>query len=115
MYLKEVSDKTQTKVEIVNERIENLKNKKFDVITSRAMSSLDKLLLYALPFCKKETICIFPKGKKYAEELSEAHKKWQFKCKIMPNEQSDEGKILIISNLKKKKEEKSNAKNTSNR
>ena len=113
MYLKEVAEKTQTKVEIVNGRIEEIKNKKFEVITSRAMTSLDKLLSYAMPFFKKETICIFPKGKKYAEELSEAHKKWQFKCRIEPSEISDEGKILIISNLKKKKE-KINAKNISN-
>ena len=112
MYLKEVSEKTQTKVEIVNGRIEELKNKKFDVLVSRAMSSLDKLLSYALPLCKKETVCIFPKGKKYADELSEAHKKWEFKCKIEPSELSEEGKILIISNLKKK--EKRNAKNSSN-
>ena len=102
MYLKEVAEKTQTNVEILNERIEKIKNKKYDVITSRAMSSLENLLTYAKPFCKKETICIFPKGKKYSEELAEARKKWQFKCRIEANEQSSEGKILIVSNIKEK-------------
>jgi len=113
MYLKEVAEKTQTDVEILNKRIEEIKNRKYDVITSRAMTSLEKLLSYAKPFCKKETVCIFPKGKNYAEELAEAHKKWQFECRIEASEQSSEGKILIISNIKKK--EKKDAKNLSDR
>ena len=102
-YLKEVAEKTETQVAIVNERIENLPPQKVEVITSRAMTSLAELLGYAFPFCKKETICIFPKGKKYAEELAEAHKKWLFKCSIEPSEQSEEGRILIIKNIQKKK------------
>lgn len=106
LYLKEVAEKTETQVAIVNERIENLSPQKVEVITSRAMTSLAELLGYAFPFCKKETICIFPKGKKYAEELAEAHKKWLFKCSIEPSEQSEEGRILIIKNIQKKKRRK---------
>ena len=110
--VKPTVQKTKTDVFIVNDRIENIKNQKYDVITSRAMSSLTSLLSYAEPYCKKNSICLFPKGKKYAEELAEAHKKWNFKCKIEQNEVSAEGRILIISDISKKKE-KRNAKNFS--
>ena len=103
LYLKEVAEKTSVDVNIINERIENISFQKFDVITSRAMTSLTDLLGYAFPFCKKETVCIFPKGKKYAEELAEAHKNWLFKCSVEPSEQSEEGRILIIKNIQKKK------------
>ncbi len=106
VFLKEVAEKTGTKVQIINDRIENVKTQKFDVITSRAMTSLDNLLNYSYRFCSKNTVCIFPKGKKYAEELSLAHKKWNFKCCIEPSSISDEGKILIITKLSKKGENK---------
>ena len=103
LYLNEVSQKTATPVNIINDRIENLKNTKFDVITSRAMSSLSDLLAYAYPFCQENTVCIFPKGKNYALELAEAHQKWHFKCRIEPSDVSDEGKILLITAIKPKR------------
>ncbi len=101
LYLNEVKKITGVKAEIINDRIENLPRQKFDVITSRAMTSLDKLLEYSFRFCKKETLCIFPKGKSFQAEIDEAKKKWRFDCTIEDSEQSEEGKILIISNLSK--------------
>ena len=112
LYLNEVAIKTGVSVNIINDRIENISKKKYDVITSRAMTSLVDLLKYASPFCKDNTICIFPKGKNYSSELAEAHKHWRFKCEIKPSKISEEGKILIITDIKKKKE-KTNAKNFS--
>ena len=100
LYLNEVKKQVGVEVEIINERIEKIKPHIVDVITSRAMTSLDALLQYALPFCGKKTVCIFPKGKKYAEELQEAQKKWSFSCQIVDSEQSDEGKILVITDLR---------------
>ena len=114
LYLNEVASRTGVNVNIINDRIENLPEIKYDVITSRAMSSLVDLLGYAIRFCHKNTVCIFPKGKNYSLELAEAHKKWRFKCVIEPSDVSEEGKILIITDIKKKKE-KRNAKNFSRR
>lgn len=114
LYLNEVASKTGVDVLIKNDRIENLPLEKYDVITSRAMASLEDLLKYAYPFCSEKTVCIFPKGKNYAAELSEAHKKWRFKCSIKQSKVSEEGKILIVTEIRKKKE-KVNAKNFSRR
>ncbi len=102
LYLKAVAELTHADVEIVNDRIENLKVEKADVITSRAMASLKELLAYTYKFCKKETVCIFPKGKKYAEEILEARRQWNFNVEIFASEQSNEGKILVITGLNKK-------------
>lgn len=101
LYLNEVSKITGVNVEILNERIENIKSRQFDVITSRAMASLSELLNYTQKFFKKNTTCIFPKGKSYADEIAEAKRLWNFKCDVVPSEQSDEGVILIITNLSK--------------
>lgn len=114
LFLNEVSAKLKLHARIENERIENLAKKTYDVITSRAMCSLDKLLGYALPFCGKKTICIFPKGKSYAEEIATAQKLYSFKCETKDNLFSDEGKILLITDIKPLKGE-NNAKNTRNR
>lgn len=114
LYLNEVALKTGVNVNIKNDRIEKLPLEKYDVITSRAMASLVDLLNYAYPFCVKNTVCIFPKGKSYALELAEAHKKWRFKCNVVQSKISEEGKILIITDIKNKKE-KTNAKNFSRR
>ena len=70
LYLNEVKDQTNTKVNIINERIEKISAQKADVITSRAMASLNDLLGYAIRFCQENTICIFPKGKKLSIGIS---------------------------------------------
>ena len=38
-----------------------------------------------------------------AEKVAEAKKHWDFDCRIIPSSQSDEGVILIISHLNKRK------------
>ncbi len=106
LYLNELKKQTAINVNIVNDRIENLPSVKVDVITSRALTALDNLLGYAHRFCKASTVCIFPKGRKYAEEIELARRRWKFDCRIEDSEQSAEGKILIITNLSKIKGEK---------
>ena len=90
-------------VEIVNDRIENIETMAADVITSRAMCSLKELLKYACRFVGPQTVGIFPKGKKYSEEISEARKEWSFDCRIVPSEVSEEGVVLVITKIKKLK------------
>ena len=99
LYLNEVNKITEANAVIINDRIENIPPQSFDVITSRAMASLKDLLNYTKKFFGKNTVCIFSKGKSYAEEIAEAEKFWKFDCKIVPSEMSSEGVILIITNL----------------
>ncbi len=99
LYLKEINKITEANAEIINDRIENISAQPFDVITSRAMASLKDLLNYTKKFFGKKTVCIFPKGKSYAEEIAEAKKFWNFDCEVVPSETSGEGVILIITNL----------------
>lgn len=104
LYLNEVKKITGIdNVKIINDRIENIKIPNVDVITSRAMCSLKELLGYVTKFSTSKTLCIFPKGKKYPEEIAEAQKYWNFNYKVVPSEQSDEGAILVINQIKKHK------------
>ena len=90
-----------TNVTVINDRIENVKTQIADVITSRAMTSLNSLIGYSIRFCGKQTKCIFPKGKSHLEEIAEAKKSWKFDLEILKSTQSEEGVILVLTNISK--------------
>ena len=98
-HVKDISDLNNT--EILNCRIEKLSGRKFDVITARAVTSLDKLLEYSFSLLSEKGICIFLKGRSYREEIAIAKQNWNFDYQEIPSRTSDDGKILIISNIVK--------------
>jgi 16S rRNA (guanine527-N7)-methyltransferase len=74
-FLKTVSREIGQAVFIHSERIEFLTNSiKADFISARALASLEKLIKLSFPFEKKETTCIFPKGKSFCHEIPEFEK-----------------------------------------
>lgn len=72
----------------------------FDVVTARAFAPLNKLLGYAAPLLKNGALGLFPKGKRYRDELTEARKNWTFDVKVIPSRTSD-GVILSIEEVKR--------------
>lgn len=54
------------------DRVENIQNAKFDIITSRAVAELGKICEYALPLLKKNGYFVAYKSKKALEELENA-------------------------------------------
>ena len=54
------------------DRVENINDKKFDVITSRAVADLSKIAEYALPLLKKDGFFIAYKSKKAVKEIDDA-------------------------------------------
>lgn len=88
-------------VTVINDRIENTASFQTDVITARALAPLDKLIKYALPFMAIHTRCLFMKGKKADEELAAAQKKFLFAVEKCPSLTSGEGRILILSKVRK--------------
>ena len=54
------------------DRVENINDRKFDIITSRAVADLAKIINYALPLLKKEGYFIAYKSKKALEEIKNA-------------------------------------------
>lgn len=104
VYLNDVCAKLGLKnVRIENTRVENLKLNKVDIVTARAVASLDVLFGYVYGLGKKSGKYLFPKGKTYQEEMLSAGQKWLFDCNVHPNAYSEEGVILEINNLRKRK------------
>ena len=102
LYLNDVKNKLGLKnVEIINGRAENLKLLPANFVTARAVANLSKLFSLALPLTDKKTVLILPKGKTYQEEIIEAKKIWAFDVIVKKNQVSDDGVVLIVSNLRK--------------
>ena len=59
-------------IELICDRVENLKDKKFDVIVSRAVAEMSKISAYALPLLQKDGYFVAYKSKKALEELENA-------------------------------------------
>ncbi len=104
VFLAEVIRKTKVSlsVSLQNCRIEDAQSDRVDVVISRGLASLEKLLVYSEPFLRDDTICLFPKGKKVDEELTETLKKWTMKVTKVPSQSDSSGTILKLENVKRR-------------
>ena len=100
-FLIDVIDKCKLRAFTINERIENIKEKKCSVIVSRAFASLKTLLTRTAHLISKDTVFLLHKGKRYAEEVEETKKIFSFSIKYYDSLTSKEGKILKIQKIKK--------------
>jgi 16S rRNA (guanine527-N7)-methyltransferase len=104
VYLNDVCQKLMLKnVSVLNERIENGVFKNVDVVTARAVASLDTLCGYVGKIGNKNTITLLLKGRTYNEENSVACKKWTYDMDVFNNKYGADGVVLKITNLRKKK------------
>jgi 16S rRNA (guanine527-N7)-methyltransferase len=69
---------------------------KFDLITARAVASLDALLKISRHLSTDKTRWLFLKGKNAQSELDEARAKWQGEFRLEPS-QTDPGAAIIIA------------------
>jgi len=68
-----IADKLELKnLYLINDRVENIRNQTFDVITSRAVGRIASLVEYAYPILNKGGYIILYKSKTSDEEISEA-------------------------------------------
>jgi 16S rRNA (guanine527-N7)-methyltransferase len=86
-------------MEIRNMRIEDERNRPFDVVAARALAPLDALLGYSQRFCTPRTVCLFLKGQSVAAELTEARKSWRMKVSQHQSVTDPSGVILEIREL----------------
>ena len=106
-FLREVVKETigqdgSVEVIIHQDRLEQMDAFEADVISARAVTSLDKLCGYAHRFQGPETICLFPKGQDVERELTEASKCWNIDLDKYPSTTDPRGVILRLNHLSPK-------------
>ena len=98
-FLAQASREMGISAEIHVERAENLTPQGADVLSARALAPLDRLLGYAQRHLSPTGICLLPKGKNSAGELTRARKYWTFEANETPSVTDSGGKILKIGGL----------------
>lgn len=104
-FLRNVLEELGLNLELINDRVEII-HKKYDVIIARAVSPLSKLLKISFNIGKKNSVYIFPKGKKWQSELDELKNRWNYKVNIVKNNiliDKSGGVTLILKEVKLKK------------
>lgn len=105
-FLQTVSRETGASAKIENRRIEDaaVSLPAPDVISARALASLDKLLDYCAPWITDNPalVFIFPKGAQAQSEIDEAARKWEFQVQSTPSITDSAAQILVLSSVRKR-------------
>jgi 16S rRNA (guanine527-N7)-methyltransferase len=99
-FLRAVIEELKLNAVVHQERVENLENFKVDIVTARALAPLKDILKLSKPLMKKDSICLFLKGKNAPVELTESAKYWKFDCETVPSISDSSGSVLIIKNIR---------------
>lgn len=97
VFLREAARAMGVAAHVHTGRIETVDPVPADVITSRALAPLDRLLSYAHPFRKAGTTCLFLKGKTVEDELTVAAKEWTMSAVTIPSRTDPAARIVEIS------------------
>lgn len=89
-------------VQIENRRIENLPRQKFDIITARALASLEQLFDWGLPFAGSGTRWLLPKGMRFAEEIDAATRRFSFAHHLIPSHTDDQARIVVATGVQRR-------------
>lgn len=99
-FMREVSRETSSKVTIHSKRIENIEPFEADIISARALASLEKLLNFSAPFSTEKTTHLYLKGQDVDVELTNAAKCWRMDAIKHPSLSSSEGSVLELRNVR---------------
>lgn len=99
-FLQEAVRETGAPATIHHGRIEQIEPWPSGVVVARALAPLSRLLEYSAPFLRlaagSEPYCLFLKGARVEEELTEARKRWHMEVERYSSASGDAGAILCI-------------------
>lgn len=101
-FLLEAARMTGAKAKIHTTRIEAANAWSAEIVTARALASLDQLLDWAAPFLTPTTTCLFLKGAKAEDELTEAARFWTMETERRPSLTDSSGVILKLTHLQRR-------------
>jgi 16S rRNA (guanine527-N7)-methyltransferase len=91
-----------SQIKVENRRIETLPRQKFDIITARALASLDQLFDWALPYAGSGTRWVLPKGARVDNELAIATERFAFDYELVVSRTDAAGRIVVASGVKRR-------------
>ena len=100
-FLREVARETGTPVTVHAARLESLVGRidPPDVITARAVASLDLLLQKTKLYMTPNTVCLFHKGRHADQEIEAASARWDLKIEKFRSATDPSGVILKVTDI----------------
>jgi 16S rRNA (guanine527-N7)-methyltransferase len=98
-FLREAARVAGAEVTIRPCRIQAVPPHPVDVVTARACAPLDRLLDLAVPFLAPDTLCLFPKGERFNEELTLARKDWTMNVSVEQSLSDRRGVVLRLQQV----------------
>lgn len=71
-----------------------------EVITARAVASVDKLLNLSTHLSTRKSLWVLPKGRSAESELAEARRSWHCDAEIVPSRTDPDSRILLLRNVR---------------
>jgi len=102
-FVRKIIKELSLPAKIQNKRIETTKTYNKDIIVSRALAPLSKLLSYALMHSHKNSTLLFLKGRNVNKEIENAMKFFLFDIIKIKSLSVGDGCVIKIKNLKTKK------------
>ena len=100
VFLKTVCRELGLKVEVYNNRIEELPPMSANIVSARALAPLKTLCLYAKSHLEKDGVAVFAKGENWKAELVEAQKKWIFSYEAVKSTLHEGSVVLVLRGIK---------------
>ncbi len=104
VFLNEVNRLTGAGATVHNRRIEDLEPFAADAVTARACAPVNKLLPLAAPFVGAGGVCLFLKGRKAEEELTDSSKEWIMRISRIQSLSDSSGVILKLEGISRRNE-----------
>lgn len=98
-FLRTVLRETQSKGQVKAARIEALDPLNANILSARALASLDDLLGFAEQHLSKSGVAVFPKGINWRAELEEAQKTFSFTYEAHKSKTQDGAVILELGEI----------------
>jgi len=101
IFLAEAARKTEAPVAVQNVQIEHARPVSTRLVTARALAPLPSLLTFATPFLARDGVCLFPKGKNVAGELTAAARQWHMRVQRLPSRTDQQACVLRVSEIRR--------------
>lgn len=98
-FLRQAAQTLNLDVAVKSQRIESLEPLHADVLSARALASLQELVAIASQHLQPNGLAIFPKGARFQEELAQARETWAFDVDTRPSLSDGEAAILVIRSI----------------
>lgn len=98
-FIRTVLRETDSKADVLSQRIEQVPPQNTDVITARALADLSSLFEYAERHLSSTGTALFLKGKNWRNEIEQAQNKWKFEWDAVESTTDSDAALLIIRGL----------------